>query len=78
MPSTPFLIPGYGAQGAGAADVAGGFLPGGRGALVNSSRGILFAWREPRFAGMHWKDATRAALEEMVSALRAAASTART
>lgn len=77
MASTPFLIPGYGAQGAGAADVAGGFLPGGRGALVNSSRGILFAWRESRFAGTHWKDATRAALEEMIAALSAAASTAR-
>jgi orotidine-5'-phosphate decarboxylase len=77
MPTTPFLIPGYGAQGGGAAEVAGGFLPGGRGALVNSSRGILFAWREPRFAGMHWKDATRAALEEMIAALSAAASTAR-
>jgi len=77
MPATPFLIPGYGAQGGGAADVAGGFLPGGRGALVNSSRGILFAWREPRFAGTHWKDATRAALEEMIAALSSAASTAR-
>jgi orotidine-5'-phosphate decarboxylase len=78
MPATPFLIPGYGAQGAGAAEVAGGFLPGGRGALVNSSRGILFAWREPRFAGMHWKDATRAALAEMIAALSAAASATRT
>jgi len=78
MPATPFLIPGYGAQGAGAAEVAGGFLPGGRGALVNSSRGILFAWREPRFAGMHWKDATRAALAEMIGALSAAASATRT
>ena len=76
MPATPFLIPGYGAQGAGAADVLGGFLPGGRGALVNSSRGILFAWREPRFAGRHWKDATRAALDEMIAALPAAAATA--
>ncbi|MFN0006813.1 MAG: orotidine-5'-phosphate decarboxylase [Planctomycetota bacterium] len=77
MPTTPFLIPGYGAQGGGAADVAGGFLSGGRGALVNSSRGILFAWREPRFAGTHWKDATCAALEEMIAALSSAAATAR-
>jgi orotidine-5'-phosphate decarboxylase len=71
MPSVPFLIPGYGAQGGGAADVAGGFLPGRRGALVNSSRAVLFAWREPRFAGKHWKDASRAALDEMIAALRA-------
>jgi orotidine-5'-phosphate decarboxylase len=77
MPSVPFLIPGYGAQGAGAADVAGGFLPGGRGALVNSSRAVLFAWREPRFAGMHWKDASRAALDEMIAALSAVTAAAR-
>jgi orotidine-5'-phosphate decarboxylase len=77
MPSTPFLIPGYGAQGARATEVAAGFLPGGRGALVSSSRAILFAWREPRYQGMHWKDASRAALEEMIAALSAAARTAR-
>jgi orotidine-5'-phosphate decarboxylase len=78
MPRTPFLIPGYGAQGAGASEVAGGFLPGGRGALVNSSRGILFAWREPRFAGRPWKDASRAALEEMIAALPAGVPSTRT
>jgi orotidine-5'-phosphate decarboxylase len=77
MPSVPFLIPGYGAQGAGAAEVAGGFLPGGRGALVNSSSAILFAWREPRFAGTHWKDATRTALDEMIAALSAVTAAAR-
>jgi orotidine-5'-phosphate decarboxylase len=77
MPSTPFLIPGYGAQGGGAADVLGGFLPGGRGALVNSSRAVLFAWKEPRFAGRSWKDATRTALDEMISALRPTRAAAR-
>jgi len=77
MGGVPFLIPGYGAQGAGAAEVAGGFLPGGKGALVNSSRAILFAWREPRFQGLHWKDASRRALEEMIAALSAVAATAR-
>jgi len=73
LPRTPFLIPGYGAQGAGASELAGGFLPGGRGALVNSSRGILFAYKLPRHAGLHWKDATRAAIAEMVTELRALA-----
>ena len=77
MPTVPFLIPGYGSQGAGVADVLGGFLPGGRGALVNSSRAILFAWKEARFAGRHWKDATRAALEEMIAALSASRARAR-
>ena len=77
MPRTPLLIPGYGAQGAGAAEVAGGFLAGGRGALVNSSRGILYAWREARHAGTHWKDATRAAVAAMRGELAAAARGAR-
>jgi len=59
MPHTPFLLPGYGAQGAGAADVVGAFGEGLAGGLVNSSRGILFAGRnEPE---QPWKDATRAA-----------------
>ena len=34
LPRTPFLVPGYGAQGAGAEDVVSAFLPGGRGALI--------------------------------------------
>lgn len=67
LPRTPFLIPGYGAQGAGAAEIAGGFLPRGRGALVNSSRGILFAHKQARYAGLHWKDASRAALDAMIA-----------
>lgn len=77
MPRTPLLLPGYGAQGAGAAEVAGGFLDGGRGALVNSSRGILFAYRDPRYAGLPWRDAALRALEtmkaEICAALRAGA-----
>ncbi len=45
MPSSLVLIPGYGAQGAGAGEVAGGFDMNGRGAIVNSSRGIMNAWK---------------------------------
>jgi orotidine-5'-phosphate decarboxylase len=45
LPDIPFLIPGYGAQGAGAADLAGLFGPQGRSAVVNSSRAILYAYR---------------------------------
>jgi len=74
MPHTPLLIPGYGAQGAGANDVAPAFLPGGRGALVNSSRGILYAWRKEENAGRHWKDASLSAIEAMIAELSAAAS----
>jgi len=72
LPNTPFLIPGYGAQGAGAREIVSGFLAGGRGALVNSSRGILYAWKKPEYAGMHWKDASRAALDAMIAELQGA------
>lgn len=73
MPRTPFLLPGYGAQGAGAKDIAAGFLPGGRGALVNSSRGISFAYRQPEYRGMHWKDAAKKALDHMIREVNAVA-----
>ena len=43
---TFFLIPGYGAQGGTAADVAGMFDKQGSGAIVNSSRGIIGAWKK--------------------------------
>jgi orotidine-5'-phosphate decarboxylase len=72
MPKTPFLLPGYGAQGAGAKDIAAGFLPRGRGALVNSSRGILFAHRQPQYRGLHWKDAAEQALAAMIREIDAA------
>lgn len=46
MPHTFFLVPGYGAQGGTAQDVAGMFDQNGDGAIVNSSRGIIGAWRK--------------------------------
>lgn len=68
LPRTPLLLPGYGAQGAGAADVAGGFSDGLAGALVNSSRGVLFAGRERP----DWKDACREAAWALREDLRGA------
>jgi orotidine-5'-phosphate decarboxylase len=62
LPRAPFLLPGYGAQGAAAAQLGASFLPGGRGAVVNSSRAILFA-HEKRPGGA-WIDAVRAAALE--------------
>ena len=53
MPHTFFLVPGYGAQGGGANDVAGAFDKNGLGAIVNSSRAILTAWKK---AGTDGKD----------------------
>ena len=48
MPHTFFLVPGYGAQGGTAQDVAGMFDANGDGAIVNSSRGIIGAWRKSK------------------------------
>lgn len=48
MPHTFFLVPGYGAQGGGARDVAGAFDKNGMGAVVNSSRAILCAWQKEK------------------------------
>lgn len=46
LPHTFFLVPGYGAQGGGAADVAGAFDKNGLGAVINSSRGIMCAYKK--------------------------------
>ena len=46
LPHTFFLVPGYGAQGGGAKDVAPAFDEKGLGAIVNASRSILCAWQK--------------------------------
>jgi orotidine-5'-phosphate decarboxylase len=61
MPQTFFLVPGYGAQGGGAADVAAAFDKNGFGAIVNSSRGIMAAWQKE---GASEKDFAAAARRE--------------
>ena len=75
MPTTPLLVPGYGAQGGAAADCAPAFLAGGTGAIVNSSRGITFAFRSgahaERFGDKRWRDSVAAAVYEMGDALAA-------
>jgi len=69
MPHTPLLVPGFGAQGGGVQDVLPAFDERGEGAVVNSSRGIIFAWhRAPyaeRFGEKGWRDAVRAAAADM-------------
>lgn len=79
MPHTWFLVPGYGAQGGGAADVAAAFDQRGLGAVVNNSRGIIFAHAEEpyktRFGEARWQDAVRAATEEMIADLQSVAAT---
>ncbi|MFW5749676.1 MAG: orotidine-5'-phosphate decarboxylase [Halanaerobium sp.] len=68
LDSVFFLIPGYGAQGGGAEDIKAGFDSEGRGAVVNSSRGINFAYRKEEFAHFgaeNYAKAARAAAEKM-------------
>ena len=60
MPRTLFLVPGYGAQGGSAKDVAKAFVDG-RGAIINSFRAILFAHKTPAYAGLPWEKAVEAA-----------------
>lgn len=59
MPHTFFLVPGYGAQGGAANDVAPGFDKNGLGAIVNSSRGIMCAWKKTGGDGHDFQEAAR-------------------
>ncbi len=75
MPGTIILIPGFGAQGGAAADVAGGFDEHGNGAIVNNSRHIIFAYQRKEYAASYgadrWQDAARAATQAMNDQLNA-------
>jgi len=74
MPNTPFLVPGYGSQGGTAADVAPAFAGNMTAALVNSSRAINYAWRQPglreQFTEENWQDAVRSATKQMIADLK--------
>ncbi|MAT73386.1 MAG: orotidine-5'-phosphate decarboxylase [Planctomycetaceae bacterium] len=78
MPHTWFLVPGYGSQGAGAADVAGAFDDRGLGAVINNSRALIFAYRQgeyaERFGEAKWQDAVAAATTAMIDELAAGSS----
>jgi orotidine-5'-phosphate decarboxylase len=56
MPSQPILVPGYGAQGGGADDVVGAFDYRGLGAVVNSSRAIMYAYRAEPYSALFGAD----------------------
>ena len=74
MPHTWFLIPGFGAQGGTAQDCAAAFDERGLGAIVNNSRGIIFAHARKDYAGRfppdRWQEAIEAATREMIDQLR--------
>jgi len=69
LPEVLFLVPGFGAQGATAADTAAAFRDDGLGALVNSSRGIIAAFQP---ADPAWEVSVEAATRAAISALAAA------
>jgi orotidine-5'-phosphate decarboxylase len=77
LPHTPFLVPGYGAQGAAAQACAACFGPAPASAVVNASRSVIFAYEQERYAqrfGSDWRACIAAACDDFVSDLRAIAS----
>lgn len=72
MPHTFFLIPGYGAQGGTADDLKVCFNKDGLGGIVNSSRGILCAYRQGKYAGRSYYEAARQACIDMKNDLNRA------
>ena len=69
MPHSVLLIPGYGAQGGTAAEIKDSFDAGGLGAVVNSSRGILFAYKKDKYADLAWEDSITQATNDMIADL---------
>ena len=68
MPKSYILVPGYGAQGGKGKDLVHFFNKDGLGAIVNSSRGIIAAWKQEKYAGFGpeaYADAARQAVLDM-------------
>ena len=75
MPNTYFLVPGYGAQGGKAEDLKACFNKDGLGAVVNSSRGIIAAYKQEaykKFGGEHFGEASRQAVIDMAADINGA------
>lgn len=70
MPKTFILVPGYGAQGGKGADLVHFFNEDGLGAIVNSSRGIIAAYKQEKykeFGAENYADVSRAAVKDMIA-----------
>ena len=75
MPKTFILVPGYGAQGGKGADLVHFFNEDGLGAIVNSSRGIIAAYKQEKykeFGAENYADASRAAVKDMIADISSA------
>ena len=80
MPKTFILVPGYGAQGGKGADLVHFFNEDGLGAIVNSSRGIIAAYKQEayaKFGAENFGDASRAAVEDMIADISGALESAK-
>ena len=70
MPKSYILVPGYGAQGGKGKDLVHFFNEDGLGAIVNSSRGIIAAYKQEKYAEFgerNYADASRKAVEDMIA-----------
>ena len=68
MPKSFILVPGYGAQGGKGADLVHFFNEDGLGAIINSSRGIIAAFQQEKYAKygeVNYAEASRAAVLDM-------------
>ena len=75
MPKAYILVPGYGAQGGKGADLVHFFNEDGLGAIVNSSRGIIAAYKNEAYASFGeegYADASRKACEDMIADINGA------
>lgn len=73
MPKAYILVPGYGAQGGKGKDLAHFFNEDGLGAIVNSSRGIIAAYKQEKYEKYgpeNFGEASRAAVEDMIADIR--------
>lgn len=73
MPKAYILVPGYGAQGGKGKDLVHFFNEDGLGAIVNSSRGIIAAYKQEKYASYgeeNFADASRAAVEDMIADIK--------
>lgn len=70
MPNTIFLVPGIGAQGGTARDVAAAFDDAGLGAVINSSRAIIFAYENEKYSSAQgWQDSVQKSTVDTIEAI---------
>ena len=69
------MVPGYGAQGGKGKDLVHFFNEDGLGAIVNSSRGIIVAYKKEeyqKFGALNYADASRQAVVDMIADINGA------